>query len=357
MLFVGFVSVISLLIAYLSVFISPADLWIPAFFGLGFSVFYVVNFLFGLYWLIRKRKKLFWFVTIVLLLGVTFVSDYFQTGFFKASAEGNPKDIKVMTYNVKLFDLYNWTNNINTRDKMFEIIDSADADILCFQEFYKEKTNRFNTLDTLLEFQKAGYFHEDYSGIKDGTYFFGIITFSKFPIVNKGSFKFESSDNICLFTDILCYGDTVRIYNNHLESIRFGYEDHHYVDNFEDNIEEGELTGLKSIYRRLKDAFIKRAEQTDKISAHIVDCPYPVIVAGDFNDTPVSYTYRKLKKGLRDSFKESGSGIGATYNGHFPSLRIDYIFHDKKMKCVDYSVIKNTYSDHYPIICKLVLPD
>lgn len=342
----------SLLLSYSSVFISPEKFWVPAFFGLAFPVIFLANFLFVIYWAIRKRKKLFFTSLILILLGLTYVFDYFQFGFLKNISQENKPVLKILSYNVKLFDLYNWTNNINTRNEIFNIIDKENADILCFQEFYKEDINRFNTLDTLLKFQDAKYYHDEYSQIKANTYYFGIITLSKYPIVNKGLFKFKNSDNICIYSDIVYNNDTLRVYNNHLESIRFDIEDHSFIDNLE--IDEIKLKGIKSIYTRLKEAFVKRSEQVDMISYHIAQSPYPVIVCGDFNDTPVSYAYRKLKRNLKDSFKESGSGFGKTYTGKFPSFRIDYIFHSEDMKCIDFNIIKKSYSDHYPIVGKLV---
>jgi len=80
---------------------------------------------------------------------------------------------------------------------------------------------------------------------------------------------------------------------------------------------------------------------------------YPVIVCGDFNDTPVSYTYRKMKSGLKDAFVNIGAGTGNTYLGSFPSFRIDYIFHSQQFKTIDFERIEARLSDHYPIICHL----
>jgi len=106
---------------------------------------------------------------------------------------------------------------------------------------------------------------------------------------------------------------------------------------------------------KLKTAYIKRAEQVDSISAHINNCPHPVIVCGDFNDTPVSYAYRKLTRGLKDAFITTGKGLGNTYLGIFPSFRIDYILHSLDFVPLIFEKVNVELSDHYPIICILDL--
>jgi endonuclease/exonuclease/phosphatase family metal-dependent hydrolase len=89
----------------------------------------------------------------------------------------------------------------------------------------------------------------------------------------------------------------------------------------------------------------------------IEQSPYPVIICGDFNDTPSSYTYHQLSEGLIDAFKESGNGIGHTYGGALPSFRIDYILHDERFKSTRFNTIRSKFSDHYPITTSLKLQE
>ncbi|MDP4224071.1 MAG: endonuclease/exonuclease/phosphatase family protein, partial [Bacteroidota bacterium] len=107
---------------------------------------------------------------------------------------------------------------------------------------------------------------------------------------------------------------------------------------------------IRSISSSLKRGFIARASQAEAVKVKIETSPYPVIVAGDFNDTPISYTYRTLGKGLNDAFVASGYGAGFTYKGNYPPNRIDYILYDNKLECRQFDIIKVRYSDHYPII-------
>ncbi|GAB4293420.1 MAG: endonuclease/exonuclease/phosphatase family protein [Marinilabiliales bacterium] len=349
------ISLLALITAYLSIYISPADFWLPAFFGLAYPVILIINLLFAIYWAFRKRKTLMIITTVIIIVGISYITDYIQFLPRINSSDNNKRTIKVLSYNVKLFDLYNWKKNKLTRNEIFDLIKDIDADIICFQEFYKENTNNFKTLDTILQFQKAKYFHEAYSRINRNKYFFGIITLSKYPIINKNVIDFENSDNMCIYSDIVIDNDTIRVINTHLESIRFDLKDYELIDTLNLEINKQEIEGIKSIFMRLKHAFMYRAAQAELIAETIKNTPYPVILCGDLNDTPVSYSYHTIKGELKDSFKEAGIGMSNTYNGKFPSYRIDYIFHSPQLKCIDYEVIKKDLSDHYPITSQIIL--
>jgi endonuclease/exonuclease/phosphatase family metal-dependent hydrolase len=106
---------------------------------------------------------------------------------------------------------------------------------------------------------------------------------------------------------------------------------------------------MKSLSLSLKQGFVKRAQQAEELKTNISKSPYPVIVAGDFNDTPVSYSYTTIRKGLKDSFVNSGYGAGFTYKGKYPANRIDYILYDNALENRYFEIIKVKYSDHYPV--------
>ena len=100
-----------------------------------------------------------------------------------------------------------------------------------------------------------------------------------------------------------------------------------------------------------------RQKQAKAIREHISDCPYPVILCGDFNDSPASFSYNKIMHGLKDSFRNSGKGTGTTYiGGNFPAYRIDYILHSPCYLSYGYTVGKEMgISDHYPIVSTISL--
>ena len=343
---------ILLVISFLSLVLSPKIIWIPAFLGLGFPYIFFIFLIFYTLLLLRGKKKLILIFLPFLLYGVYLSNRFYHPGFFNSSAP-ETGTVKVLSYNVRLFDLYNWKGNHKNKKHIFNFLAKEKADIVCFQEYYYQNDGKFETTNALKKLLPSKNVHQVFSVINKERYYFGIATFSKYPIVNTGKVTLEGTTNMCIFTDVLIWDDTVRIYNNHLESIRLGYEDYKFIDKIDLDVNKTEVDDTKNILRRLKRAYGKRATQADEISKHIADCPYPVIVCGDFNDTPVSYSYQTISKGLKDSYCEAGKGFGKTYNGKLPMLRIDYIFHSKNLKAYDFRIPDVDLSDHFPVVCHL----
>jgi len=385
LLVLNYLAVLSLLLSYLAPFINPQLFWPIAFFGLIYPILLLLNLLFVLLWLL-KRKIYIWISAFAILLGLTHINSIVQ---FRGEAEGgeteNATAFKMLSYNVRLFDLYNWKDNQNkiTRDKIFDFIKEQDADILLLQEFYVDDTRYFVTLDTLVELQDAINYHVEYtSSLRDENHW-GIASFFKFPIVNKGKIEFEgSSNNICIYTDIKVRDDTIRVYNTHLASIHFDYKEYDLIQQV-GNANKNETKGTRDssgplgnsgqieeqlndnggiikvtfqIIERLKIAFFKRADQANLIADHMQNCHYPYIIVGDFNDTPISYAYHQITRGLTDAFVSSGSGLGQSYLGAFPSFRIDFILYNDQLTSNRFRTItSNSLSDHYPISCNFEL--
>lgn len=345
-----FVFLISLLLSYFAPYTNPKSFWVFAFFGLAYPWLLIANVLFLLYWIIRW-KKLYWISLVVILIGWNSMKNLFHFSSEKKNANGG---IKVLSYNVRNFDLYNWSHNKETRNKIFSFLKKESADIVCLQEFFQGDSGYFETLDSVLAVTKSVDNHIKYTLTRRNKDHWGIATLSKYPIVFKGKVPFKyKSNSICIFSDLKIGSDTVRVYNMHLQSINFGYADYRFIEALKENndtldAEDVEIAS-KNILRRIKRAFIKRATQTEKIIAHINSCKYPVIICGDFNDTPFSFTYHEFAEKYKDSFMESGSGIGNTYIGDFPSYRIDYIFHSQQFTSSNFVVHPEELSDHYAI--------
>jgi endonuclease/exonuclease/phosphatase family metal-dependent hydrolase len=334
--------------------IDPVDYTLPAFFGLAFPFILLANLIFIVFWLVIKKKFVL-FSLLAILLSFNALSNFIQ---FNFSSKEPENAIKVMSYNVRLFDLYNWSKNIDSRNKIFDQLAGQNADIYCFQEFYyTNQKGKFETRDTLVSFLNAKNYREAYTHEMRGGQFFGLATFTKYPIVNSGKINFENDDNnICLYTDVKINDDTIRIYNMHIASIRFSYDDYSFVENIDSKSESKELEeGARNIYHRLSNAFIKRSEQSKIIVEHIKASPYPVLACGDFNDSPTSYCYSLFSSELHDSFKEAGRGIGKTYIGAFPSFRIDYIFHSDEFKATNYHTLPEKFSDHHAIVSEIIM--
>jgi endonuclease/exonuclease/phosphatase family metal-dependent hydrolase len=123
-----------------------------------------------------------------------------------------------------------------------------------------------------------------------------------------------------------------------------------FIDELTASDDKEKMKEVKGLSVSLKKGFVKRALQAEIVKSQINRSPFPVMVVGDFNDTPVSYAYRKIRSGLYDSFVNSGYGAGFTYKGNYPPNRIDYILYDNSLTNSYFEIIKVKYSDHYPII-------
>ena len=291
-----------------------------------------------------------------MLVGIGHVTDFIQIS-FSSSAEKKENTLKVMSYNVRLFGLYTWEKNKQIRDAMMEQIKAADADVMSFQEFYyTEKRNAFETKEVLLDIFPSAQVHEKYTHELIHSQFFGVATFSKFPIVGKGYIEFHNDrNNFCIYSDIKINKDTIRFFNGHFASIRFQPEDYEYIKDLSTDAKNINTEKIGGITKRLTNANIKRASQIEKVMEEVARSPFPVVLTGDFNDAPVSYAYQTVKKQLTDSFTEAGNGIGNTYIGAFPSFRIDYIFHDDNFEAHQYNTMSEKHSDHHAITSVLEL--
>ena len=355
--------------------------------GLFYPGLLVINIVFVLLWIL-KRKKYFWLSLAGILLGLPVLMKFVQSDPPPGGLNSAPNNtsIKLLSYNVRLFDLYNWKDDKNrvTRDKIFDFLKKEDAGLICLQEFFSNDTGYFPTLDTIVKFQSAKFYHVEYTATIKGVNHWGIATFSKYPIVGKGKIKFDSAgNNICIYTDVKIGKDTLRVFNAHLGSVHFDYDEYDLMENI-NKIDPGykddknrdssgplgnsaqikkitdkdakTFSVVKKMFQHLRLAFIKRAEQSNRIAENINSSPYPVIICGDFNDTPISYAYNRIANNLNDAFLISGKGIGRTYLGVFPSFRIDYILHDKSIKSSGFRTItSNNLSDHFPLSCNLEL--
>lgn len=348
------IALIFLLLSDLSIYISPAKFWIMEFFGLAYFYILIINVIFLIYWLILKKKRAL-ICLLILLANYPILKNYLQIDLLKSKNPIPHSSFKIMSFNVKLFDLYNWTKNLETNDKIFSFIKEESPDIICIQEFFNSKRIGLNNLDIIVKSQKAKNFHIEYTENLRDTDQWGIATFSIYPIINKGKILFnETTNNICIYTDIVKDEDTIRIYNVHFQSNRFHKEDYEFLENVNIKNDEQKFAASKNIIKRLKIGAIKRSKQVDMVAEYISRSPHPIIICGDFNDPPSTYAYYKIRKNLKDAFVESGNGIGNTYNGILPSFRIDYILYDKQFKSYLYETIEEDLSDHYPISCLLV---
>lgn len=349
-------SAISLLLAYSSTFVSPADQPLIAFFGLAYPLLISLNILSLLFWAVKWSRWTF-VPLAVLLIGIPIHGAFFQLFPGSSPETNNQLTLDVMTYNVELFGWYHWKSNIQRRNRLFNQLLDYPADVYCFQEFYYTNIpGRFDTRDTLTKHLNAPHYFDHYTHEMYEVQFYGIATLSRHPIVNSGVIEFPNDkNNVCIYTDIMVSDEIIRVYNGHLCSIRFSGDEHEYVGELKADPGLFEKTKLARMYRRLESAFVKRAWQAELIHDHMKKCPYPIVFCGDFNDTPISYAYGVFDDLLNDTFRSKGSGIGNTYIGNFPSFRIDHIFASDHFKTASHEVLPEKLSDHHGVRARLVL--
>jgi endonuclease/exonuclease/phosphatase family metal-dependent hydrolase len=336
---------LTLLVSYLAVHINPDDFALPAFFGLAYPYLLLINIILVIIWTMLLRFEALISV-IVIAIGFNHFSNYIQ---LTKPAGDKTGTFKVLSYNVRLFNYFETRNGATSEKKVLAFLKSQQPDILCLQEFFV-LGNPAEAEATVKSALGGGYYsHLKILGSGKSRYY-GIATFSRYPIINKGEIIHPGSSSLSIYTDILIGKDTFRIYNNHLQSFRLKRMERSFIEEMTVSDNKETLGDVKSISSSLKKGFIRRAIQAQVVKDHINKSPFPVIVAGDFNDTPVSYTYRKLRKGLNDSFVNSGYGAGFTYKGNYPPNRIDYILYDNTLINSFFDIIKVRYSDHYPII-------
>lgn len=351
------ICLLGLLLAYLTPFVHPNTLKILPFFGLAYPIILLFSLLFLVLWIIvRSRMSLL--ILFVLIIGGKLHFRMIALGSDPDEQPVETEQLNILSYNVRLFDLYTSTNENRTvnRDKIFTYLKEINPDILCFQEFYhQDKPTKFITRDSIIQFLEIRDYHERYAHKFRGRQNFGVTILSKHPIISKGDLNFETQSekdfNYCIFADIVKGEDTFRIYNVHLQSIRLQNDDYNLFE--QGSTKAADKSTVLLLVDKLLIAYPKRAQQARRVMEHVVTSPYPTIVCGDFNDTPMSYTYHQFNKKLIDAYRNTSTGIGATYAGRVPAGRIDYIFHSKDLESAGFIIQKEAYSDHRAISTRI----
>lgn len=324
-------------IAYALPFLAPKTFPILSVLTLFMPLFFILNGLFFVYWAIQFKKRMI-MSGLVLLMGITFINK-----FYKFSAKEFPedeKDFTVMSYNVRLFNLFEWLDRDDVPEEILNFINDKNPDLLCIQE-YSTSAN----ID--LKVYRHKYILMEGNKIKTGQ-----AIFSKFPIIDQGNIVFPNSNNNVIFADIKKGKDIIRVYNMHLQSIKISPD----VNEISENIDGINKEKSQMLFIRISKAFKQQQQQAEIFKEHKKDCEYPIIICGDMNNSAFSYVYRNIKGKLKDSFEEAGKGFGETYKFRYYPARIDYIFADEEMtvkKFESFAEFEN--SDHYPIMAKLAL--
>ena len=337
MYFFNIVLTVLTFLAYVLPFLAPKFFPFLSVLTLVLPLFLIVNGLFFIYWILQLKRQMI-LSGIVLVLGITFVNKFYK--FSSTEQLREEKDFVVMSYNVRLFNLFQWIERESVKDEMKAFIDEQNPDILCIQEYSE-------TANVDLRVYKHKFIFMQGNKIKTGQ-----AIFSKFPIIDQGNIEFPESDNLIVYADIRKGSDTIRVYNMHLQSIKISPD----VSEMQEHVETIDQQKSQMVFKRIGQAFTKQQLQAEILMKHKKECNYPMIICGDMNNSAFSYVYRSIKGNLNDCFEEAGKGFGETYNFKYYPARIDYIFADKSMKVKSFQnfpQFKN--SDHYPIVTRLMV--
>lgn len=253
--------------------------------------------------------------------------------------------LTVVTYNTNgmLVD-----KKLEDKLAMLDYVKKLDADIVCLQEVLVYKNpNRFTLPDLREAMREYPYTYYDFK-VYNSRRQFGNVVFSRYPLINKQTIRYESQSNISSQCDVVVGLDTLRLVVNHLESFRLNNSDFSLDSLTANTLRESSLN------RKLTYASRLRRQQAYSVRKAIHHSPYPVIAVGDFNAIPLSAVYWIMNTGLRDCYAESSVGrYGSTYERKGIRVRIDYIFTSRALKPLSCRVGKERYSDHYPVIATI----
>ena len=344
-----------LLLSTFSPSIAPIKAKFIFLLGLGYPGFLLINILFVLYW-IRKRRLQMILSLAVILFGYSNLSTLFATNI--SSKKTTQPDFTIMSFNVRLFNKYDWLEDPEIDNKIFQYIKQKNPDIVAFQEFGNRNSKGFGFISRM---KKLGYKYYDLEpknyANKENRYF-GLATFSKYKTVAEGvAFQYENKKgdpkkSVSIFTDIDINGQIIRVYNTHLKSLGFQKNDYEFVENIQNNNEKEALSKSKGIASKVLQAAYKRAKETEVIGQHVKFSEYPTILVGDFNEPPYTYSYKQLTTNLNDSFLEHGFGLGTTYDGiaTIPGLRLDFMLHSSTLISTNFKTGPSGLSDHRALV-------
>lgn len=331
MFFLNIVLTVLTFLAYSLPFLAPKAFPFLSVLTLILPLFLILNFFFFVYWLLQFKRYML-LSGLALLLGITFINRFYK--FSETNLPKEVSDFKVMSYNVRLFNIYEWLPKNDVAEQISKLINEKSPDILCLQDF---------TTNDNVDFSQYPYSYVKLNGEKLK---YGQAIYSNYKIINKGEIEFPDSFNNAIFVDVLKGKDTIRVYSIHLQSVKISADINEKIDEAKS----------KFILKRLSLAFGKQQKQSEIIRDHFENCSHPKIICSDLNNSAFSYVYRTIKGDMKDAFEEAGTGFGKSYNFKYYPARIDFILMDNEIQVKQFKSIDTFFqSDHFPQIVRLNL--
>ncbi len=333
-----------------------ASAWLPlfrpleyvplGFAGLLYPVFFVLSIIAIFSWMAARRRE--WRVLLLaIVLSFRGIVPYFAAGGIRGDVPATDKSFTVMTFNSSSMGLLNYKTDTPVVRQIEEVLKEASPDILCIQEFYTNTgKERDRHLPSIAEKGKYPYhyFAPHYNNWT--TWYYGTIVFSRFPILDTARIPFHGGYNRnedLVRLRLLVHSDTMTLLVAHFASYQF--------KNNQYNLARAILpyAGRRATKRLI-------AEQANILQQETTKTDDPVIVTGDFNDVPLSYTYHTVRGNkLQDAWLERGFGLGRTFSAIAPTLRIDFILPDNRILVEAADIYRKKKLQHFPLMARLSL--
>lgn len=353
MLVLSLVAALALLGGVLSRVVDPQATPLFAFMGLFYQVIYLFNVGCALWWVVRW-KRWFFISAAAMLIGGSSIGLFYRSDMTTKPSEVDRSrdDLVVATYNVMNFSDEDAPEGVDNFDSIIGWLNEQGVQIACLQEAYFSSSKSFGDFKEGLRKMSYGFFSHSQADNQHSQTGSGYALLSSYPIV-RHSVVGESNNNVYgVWADVKIGRDTLRIFNLHLQST--GITSDERSDTLSPQIIEDTMARAKlsKVVTKMLDNYRARAEQADNTAREIALSPHPVVVCGDFNDTPVSYTYNTiLSEGLSDAYMECGRGVEYTFKGLYNLFRIDYILtHQNSFDVKTYDSYNLDYSDHKSIV-------
>ena len=342
-------TVVVMLLVGFSDRIHPADHPLVSTLGMAFPILLVINMAFLLFWLIFKWTRA-WIPVVGYVFAYVPISIYMP---INASTTHPDDALKLVSYNVCSFGgNYKYEQGF---EKVRDYLIDEKADIVCLQED-NDSWRRY----CFKQFEERGLAYNDTIVLcHDAMRFNCLGIHTRFPIIRRERIDYPTaSNNGSAAWWLQVDGDTLIVVNNHFESCHLNQEDRaQYRQLLKGEIARDSVRAESQLLMvKLAEANAKRSEQIETVCDYVDQYlgRYPVIVCGDFNDNPISFSRHMMAKRLRDCFVETGRGIGLSYNQKAFSFRIDHIFCSSDITPYECFVdSKMDASDHYPMVCWL----
>jgi endonuclease/exonuclease/phosphatase family metal-dependent hydrolase len=308
-----------------------------------------------LFWLFAKPYMAF-IPLLLMAVGYNQIQNSFafniNTTFSKQKKQ---QHIRIVSWNIQGFNGLSAAKNTQplVRKEVAESIQRLQPDIVCLQEFNHSFLKKTNTNNIALFTQNYPYYYFSTDTKKNNGYASGSIIFSKYPFTDSGKIKYPKGESLA-YVDVLYKQQTVRIYTTHLQSFKFKQTDYNNIEKVAEANNDAYDAG-KNIIQKMKPAFKRRALQANMVQQALQQCTHPLIITGDFNDVPTSYTYHSIRGTKQDAFLVKDFGIGKTFIALAPTLRIDYILPDSNFLVQQFDLIDEGLSDHSMLVTDVQL--